>query len=338
MSSIIKKANLIDEKIKNNEIKILNNKKNKIEYKIKKLNNAKNKIENEIKDLILKINNDSKSKSLDEEIKEPVKKVIKKKLLQKENKGEKGEVDVIRIIYNLSKINDIKSLKLIFGDNAENGIIMYNIKTNKQIEKIDDIKKAESGSKADFMIKFIKNNMFMNCSIKCEHGAMPTILNHTPRSAKVFQDGGDLFTELENLDTLISYLNKERINGNVGEDIHIKNMNISEEFKKCIICVITYFLFCGTGVGKSKYPSNSILEIQEPNDIKKWKFYNCIDNKKKDEYAQNIYDRIILSMRDKGMPTKKNALCEPWIFRQIKENDIIKEKGSLHIRLKKQFH
>ena len=117
---------------------------------------------------------------------------------------------------------------------------MYNIKTNKQIEKIDDIKKAESGSKSDFMIKFIKNNMFMNCSIKCEHGAMPTILNHTPRSAKVFQDGGNLFTELENLDTLISYLNKERINGNVGEDIHIKNMNISEEFKITNIKVANY--------------------------------------------------------------------------------------------------
>ncbi len=91
-------------------------------------------------------------------------------------------------------------------------------------------------------------------------------------------------------------------------------------------------------MGKSKYPANSILEIQEPNDIKKWKFYNCIDNKKKNEYVKNIYDRIILSMRDKGMPNKKNVLCDPWIFRQMKENEIIKEKGSLHIRLKKQCH
>jgi hypothetical protein len=64
---------------------------------------------------------------------------------------------------------------------------------------------------------------------------MPAILNHTPRSAKVFQDGGDLFPELKNLDTLISYLNKERTNRNVGEDIHIKKMNICNESKNCII-------------------------------------------------------------------------------------------------------
>jgi hypothetical protein len=104
------------------------------------------------------------------------------------------------------------------------------------------------------------------------------------------------------------YLNKERTIGNVGEDIYIKNMNISEESKKSIIRVISYFLFCGTVIGKSKYPSNSILEIQELNDIKKWKFYNYI---------------------------KKNILCNPWIFHKIRENNIIKEKGSLHIRLKK---
>ena len=115
-------------------------------------------------------------------------------------------------------------------------------------------------------------------------------------------------------------------------------MNICTESKNCIIRVISYFLFCGTGMGKSKYPSNSILEIQDPNDIEKWKFYNCIDSEKKNDYVRNIYDRIILSMRDKGMPRKKNVLCNPWIFNQMKENEIIKEKGSLHIRLKKQCH
>jgi hypothetical protein len=78
-------------------------------------------------------------------------------------------------------------------------------------------------------------------------------------------------------------------------------------------------------MGKSKYPSNSILEIQDPNDIEKWKFYNCIDSEKKNDYVRNIYDRIILSMRYKGMPRKKNVLCNPWIFNQMKENEIIKE-------------
>jgi hypothetical protein len=244
---MIKKANLADRKMNNliydfelssdnkkqneieDEIKELNNAKNKIEDKIKKLNNEKNKIENEIKKrelLLNKKNNDFSS---------PLFPFSNEEIKEKGNKGEKGEVVAIKKIYNLSKINDIKSLKLIFGDNADNGIIMYNIKTNEKIEKISDIKKAKNRSKSDFIIKFIKNNIYVNCSIKCYHGSMPSILNHTPRSAKVFQDGGDLFSELKNLDTLICYLNKERTDGNVGEDIHIKKMNMSEESKKCII-------------------------------------------------------------------------------------------------------
>jgi hypothetical protein len=297
------------------------------------------------KTIISKIDNSKNNKGKKENKKEKEKgerKIKDKKENKKEkekgekgNKGEKGEVQVKKKIYNLSQINDINSLKLIFGDDAEQGIIMYDSDTNNKIENVNDIKKAKNKSKADFMIKFIKNNEYMYCSIKCEHGAMPAILNHTPRSANVFQAGGDLFAELDNLDILISFLNKERTIGNIKEDIHLKNMNISEEYKKCIINVITYFLFYGTGCGKSKYPSNSILEIKEPNNIKQWKFYNCINNEKKIEYVKNIYDRIILSMRDKGMPSKKNALCDLWILYQTKKN-IIKEKGSLHIRLKKQ--
>jgi len=251
------------------------------------------------------------------------------------NKGERGEVIVIREIYNLSKNNDIRSLVSIFGIDAEHNIIIYNMDTRTPIEKETDIKKAKSKSKADFMFKFIKNDTYVHCSIKCEHGAMPAILNHTPRSARVFQTGGDLSEELENLDNNISYFNKERFNKNIGEDIHIKNMNICDESADGIIRVVSYFLFDGTGAGKSKYPANSILEIRNPHDIKNWVFYNCIDDVKKYEYTKNIYDRIVLSMRDKGMPRRKNLLCEPWIFYQEKDDGVIKEKGSLHIRLAK---
>ena len=63
--------------------------------------------------------------------------------------------------------------------------------------------------------------------------------------------------------------------------------------------------------------------------------FNCNNYKSKLKYSRSIYNRIIISMRDKGMPKNKNILCEPWIFYQEKENNIIKEKGSLHIRLTK---
>jgi hypothetical protein len=212
---------------------------------------------------------------------------------------------------------------------------MYDMETLVPMKRESTIKKSKSGNKSDFIIKFIKNNTFINCSIKCKHGAMPAILNHTPRSAKVFQCNGKLTLELKKLDEIIKYLNNERSNGKVGEDVHIKKMNIDGKSRTCIINVISYFLFEGTGVGISKCPSNSILEIQDPNDIKKWKYYNCITDNDKKKYVEKIYDNIVISMRDKGMPTKKNDLCNPWIFFQKKENGAIKEKGSLHIRLKK---
>jgi len=262
----------------------------------------------------------------------------KKRIANKDNirgnKGEKGEICVVKKIYNLSKNNDIIALKSIFGDDAEDGILIYDMNTGDQMND-QMIKKAPSRNKADIKIVFKKNNICIYCSIKCEHGAMPTILNHTPRSAKIFQNGGDLFSELPNLDKLILMLNNERHKGNTGEDIHIKKMNIDEKCKESLLNTICYFLFTGTGSGKSKYPANSMIEIYDPSDIKKWKYYNCINNDDRIKYVKNIYDRIIISMRNKGMPSKKNVLCDPWIFIQKEENNITKEKGSLHIRLRK---
>lgn len=253
------------------------------------------------------------------------------------NKGEKGEIEVVKKIFTLSKNNDIDTLTSIFGDDAEKGIILCDVETNIQISDIHTIKKSKHNCKTDFVIKFIKTDTFMNCSIKCKHGAMPTILNHTPRSANVFQTGGYLFSELENLDKFIKSINKKRESKLTGEDIDIEKTKINNKLKKTIINVVSYFLFSGTGSCHSKYPVNSILDVYDPKDITKWKFYNCDTDEKKKEYTQNIYNKLVISLRDKGMPksTDKIELCKPWIFQQKKEDGTIKCKGSLHIRIKK---
>jgi len=165
------------------------------------------------------------------------------------------------------------------------------------------------------------------------HGAMPTILNHTPRSAKVFQEGGALNKNLDLLDKLIYLMNKERIDGNVGEDIHICKVLplLNDELKKNLIEVVKYFMFDGSGSKNANNPANSILEIYDPNNTNKWKFINCDDDNYKIKYVESLYDKLVLSLRDKGMPKNKNKICEPWIYYQNKS----KEKGSLHIRLKK---
>ena len=250
------------------------------------------------------------------------------------NKGEVGEILTIKILFRLAQENKIDNLIKIFGKDADKGITIHNINDKKKISNIEEIKKTKCTSKADCIIKFVKTNKFMNISIKCMHCAMPAILNHTPRSAKVFQEGGILNKNLDNLDNLISLMNKERIEENVGEDIHISKTFpfLENELKKNLIEVVKYFMFDGSGSGNSNNPVNSILEIYDPNNINKWKFINCEEDKNKIKYIESQYDKFVLSLRDKGMPKNKNKICEPWIYYQKKNS---KEKGSLHIRLKK---
>jgi hypothetical protein len=249
------------------------------------------------------------------------------------NKGELGEILTIKNLFRLSHENKIDDLIKIFGKDADKGITIHNINNKKEINSIEEIKKTKCTSKADCIIKFVKTNKFMNISIKCMHGAMPTILNHTPRSAKVFQEGGALNKNLDLLDNLIYLMNKERIDGNVGEDIHIIKVFplLDDELKKNLIEVVKYFMFDGSGSKNANNPANSILEIYDPNNTNKWKFINCDDDNYKIKYVESLYDKLVLSLRDKGMPKNKNKICEPWIYYQNKS----KEKGSLHIRLKK---
>jgi hypothetical protein len=61
------------------------------------------------------------------------------------------------------------------------------MQTKKPYTDINHIKKSHSGSKADISILFIKTNEIKYCSMKSLSGAKPSILNHTPRIAKVFQ-------------------------------------------------------------------------------------------------------------------------------------------------------
>jgi hypothetical protein len=202
------------------------------------------------------------------------------------------------------------------------------METQLPITNIDLIKKAPSLSKADCLIKFIKTKELIYISIKCQNGSPPTILNHTPRSANVFST--DLKDELNTLDSIINKLNEKRKNNEVGEDIQIKNIDLSEEEKNCLINTVAYFTFDGSGKCKSKYQCNSILEVNIINDSKTWKFIKCNTIEDKKKYVESIYNRLVLSIRDKGMPKNIPESCKPWI---IEMNS--KKKGSLHIRLKK---
>lgn len=243
------------------------------------------------------------------------------------NKGERGEVCVIRKIFTLSGDDLVK----IFGSRASNGVTVLDIETKKPLA-YECIKKSKSNSKTDCLIKFNDSDELLYITIKCAHGSSPSILNHTPRSAKCFQKDGELHQYLNTLDKVITQINTDRYAKTVGEDIPTDKITIEPNDKEALIHVISYFMFSGTGSTKSKYPCNSILEVRNPENTEEWKFTLCDDEESKLNYIKDIYQRLIISMRDKGMPKKHTKMCEPWIYYQDNKD---KENGSLHIRIKK---
>jgi hypothetical protein len=256
--------------------------------------------------------------------------------IKKKNKGEKGEIAVLTELFKMNANNEFNKLKVIFGDDASDGIEILDIETHDKIVNIGEIKKAKSTSKTDCTIKLVKTGTIVNISLKCLYCSKPSLLNHTPRSAKVFQKDGKLHAQLGNIDKLICSLNDMRTDGTVGEDIRIKEIKLDDQLKGSIKDVAKFFVFEGTGRGPSKYPCNAIMEILDPDDISKWHFTLCDTDQTKTNYVNSVYDRIVISVRDKGMPKKQSdrELCKQWIFKQKTETGI-REKGSLHMRLDK---
>lgn len=98
-----------------------------------------------------------------------------------------------------------------------------------------------------------------------------------------------------------------------------------------LIHVLSYFMFDGSGSGYSRCKSNSILEYSKDT----IRFIKCCTPKDKLDYVTKIYDRFILSLRDKGMPQIICEHCKPWVFEDhTSHTHTIKYKGSLHIRMK----
>ena len=75
----------------------------------------------------------------------------------------------------------------IFGDEASEGIKVLDAKITPK-RNIYDIKKTISSYKADCVVIMNKTGKTWAMSIKSKNGANPSILNHTPRTAKVFKE------------------------------------------------------------------------------------------------------------------------------------------------------
>jgi hypothetical protein len=104
------------------------------------------------------------------------------------NIGEKDEVLSILKLFYYNKSNQYDKLIEIFGDEACEGISIID-ETGCVITDINTINKAKGCLKADVIIKMNKTTKIYTASIKSKNGANPAILNHTPRSAKIFNIG-----------------------------------------------------------------------------------------------------------------------------------------------------
>jgi hypothetical protein len=241
-----------------------------------------------------------------------------------QNKGEKAEVEFKKELFN--NRNNPLYLVPIFGEDASEGIQLIDSSTNKPCENLDQIKKAKSTSKADVTIIFNNTKIKYDISIKSETGAKPSILNHTPRSAKAFQES--LKDDIINIDKIASEYITKRSNGVIKEDVKLCKLETykDEENKSSFIKLLVYFIFIGTGSKRSETECNSVILIHKNNNIS---FIPCITEEEKESYVKSIINNCVLSFRSKGMPTKKNDLCNQWVY----VNPSGKECGSLHIRL-----
>lgn len=250
-----------------------------------------------------------------------------------QNIGEKDEVLLLLDLYHLNEMNEFDKLIEIFGEEASEGISILNIDADDEIVDLNKLSKAPCGYKADCKIRMKKTNNVYNISIKSKNGANPSILNHTPRSAKIFQEGGILNDHVCCLDKIIQEYIYKRVNKIIGEDTPIsKLMCLKDDYllKEKFLEILSYFVFDGSGKGYSKCKSDAIMTYQRDKII--FKKYDNIQNKK--VYIESIYDKIVISLRDKGMPKVMNEYCKPWVFNDIKPDGSIKYKGSLHIRIK----
>lgn len=253
-------------------------------------------------------------------------------LTNNQNKGEKDEVLLLLKLYHLNETNQFDKLTEIFGEEASKGISILNIDTNDEIVDINKLSKTSCGHKADCKIRMKKTKKYIYPSIKSKNGALPAILNHTPRSAKIFQEGGILYDYISCLDKILKEYIDKRKDKIIGEDTPITNLVClkDDSLKEIFIKVLIYFVFDGSGKGYSRCRANAMINYQ--ND--KITFIKCDNIEEKKEYIKSIYNTIVISLRDKGMPKLMQEYCKPWVFDDIKSESSIKHKGSLHIRIK----
>lgn len=223
---------------------------------------------------------------------------------------------VFGVINELS--DDGNLAELIWKHEAEPFLKSFDI-TN--LIKTLGITKSRGSSKADITINGV------SYSVKEMGASPPAIVNHTARHG--FENAcANVGSSIATLDKIITEYWKLREGKIIKEDTKISNPNCPFiHYKDYLKPIIEYFLFTGTGRSVSNFPATKILEINYkklPIEIKIFE---------KDNYFEQVWDKLVFSIRSKGMP-KNYPNCDngdsiaKWTKKAEK-----KYKGALHIRV-----
>ena len=257
-----------------------------------------------------------------------------KVLSNNKNRGERGEVLTKAHLFYLNQIREYGKLVDIFGQDAEEGVTLVDMVKRTDITDINHLAdKAPSGSKSDCCVRMNKNKTVYFVSIKSYTGGNPSIINQTKRDAIVFQEGGKLHHCLPALDTIISEYNGERMAGGTEE------MTISEleslavpQTRERFVDVLKYFTFDGTGKRDNRYPANAMMTCRDG----EIKFVRCVTDQEKRAYILSIIDTAIISLVHHGMPRNPKKITEcmmRWVFKDVKSDGTVKQKGCFHVRI-----
>lgn len=235
------------------------------------------------------------------------------------NKGEKGEINITKQMYRHR--ND-RSWVLKYFRYDSRMLLMhpkdYHDWPLRFIEHEDDLQKAGTSYKADIIVWFLDVVIIKRVSIKCFDGGPPTILNHTPRTAKCWSE------MLDPPDAVVAKMNTMRRSGECGEDIPLSRLQLDDQQIENLKKILAYFVFTGSGSRKSKVPCDSVLYAKSDEIIQ---FYPSIV-----EYIDTLITtrKLKLSIRNKGYTSKKALEDRTWVYQEEPCGNL---KGALNIRL-----
>ena len=241
-----------------------------------------------------------------------------------------GERDEYRVIVELFRHReDPLYLCPVFGEEAREGIRVID-PNGKEYTDVSEIpQKADAKYKCDATFQFVLSGRVSHVSIKSLRGAKPSLLNHTHRAAKVFQD--ELKDELVHLDRLAKEYHAIQA-VTPKEDMPFRDLPcFSEEpVRQAMLKLLVYFVFVGTGSKKAVQACDAILVFHKDERLE---YISCVTEEERMVYVASLVDQCRLSFRDKGM-SKTNELKLPWVGTYYSEKKgKLMDYGAIHVRM-----